>query len=230
MRCRKIYKNDKDNTYNITFFKSKGLTYPNLIQFEKTKISTTDLPSTITGEFPLSNIVISYTIKYIGPNKYSTILSWENYSVSSPLILHVYANFGFSKKYPYTLVQEYKLHDYEQQRTLEIPFNILAVSIKDTENYAEKQEGVSCGLIQRISVIKGELWWMINHGLPLLDKIRNKAIFDSVLINIILKHPDVKNIISLNSHVVNHEYYFEAKINTVFNEAVQISNIISGLI
>ncbi len=228
MRCRKIYKNDNNNTYSITFFKSKGLTYPNSVKFGETEISTTDLPDTITGTFEFSDITISYTIKYIGPNKYSTVLTWTETSISESVILPIYANFGFSKYL--TLVKEYKLHDYEQQRTLEIPFNILAVSIKDTENYAEKQEGVACGLIQRISVIKGELWWMINYGLPLLDKIRNKAIFDSVLINIILKHPDVKNIISLNSHVVNHEYYFEAKINTVFNEAVQISNFISGLI
>lgn len=91
------------------------------------------------------------------------------------------------------------------------------------ENYAKEQHGVACSLIQRLSVIKGELWYKSSYGLPLMDKIKNKGIYDSIIINIINSHPDVRRIEYFNSSVENHSYVFNFIVNTIYNENVEIT-------
>lgn len=91
------------------------------------------------------------------------------------------------------------------------------------ENYSYKQESVKNSLIQRLSVIKGELWYKASYGLPLMDKIKNKGIYDSVIINIISEHPDVKNIIYYNSTVEENRYTFNFIVESIYNEEVEIN-------
>ena len=106
-----------------------------------------------------------------------------------------------------------------------IPFKDFGIAIKTNDNYADKQEGVAYDLIQRLSIIKGELWYQINHGLPLLDKVRSGQIYDSVIIRIIMSHPDVTNIVSFSSSIANnHKYKFNATISTIYNENIEIGN------
>ncbi len=94
------------------------------------------------------------------------------------------------------------------------------------ENYAKDQHGVATSLIARLSVIKGELWYKASYGLPLMDKIKNKGIYDSIIINIINSHPDVKNITYFNSSVENHKYHFNFIVNTIYSEEVEINYIL----
>lgn len=98
----------------------------------------------------------------------------------------------------------------------------LAAKLVD-ENYSTKQHGVADSLIQRLSVIKGELWYKASYGLPLLDKIKSKGIMDSVIINIITDHPDVVNIEYFNSQLENNSYSFTFICNTIYNENIKIS-------
>ena len=91
------------------------------------------------------------------------------------------------------------------------------------ENYSEKQEAVRNSLIQRLSVIKGELWYKASYGLPLMDNIKNKGIYDSVIINIIMEHPDVRSIVYFNSEIVDHKYTFDFVVDSIYNEDVSIS-------
>lgn len=106
-----------------------------------------------------------------------------------------------------------------------IPFKDFGIAKKISDNYATQQEGVAYDLIQRLSILKGELWYKINHGLPLLDKVRSGQVFDSVIINIIMSHPDVTNIVSFSSSITNnHRYQFNAKISTVYNQDIEIGN------
>lgn len=98
-------------------------------------------------------------------------------------------------------------------------------SIK-AENYATDQHGVATSLIARLSIIKGELWYKASYGLPLMDKIKNKGIYDSIIINIINEHPDVKNITYFNSSVENHKYIFNFIVNTIYSEEVEINYIL----
>lgn len=91
-------------------------------------------------------------------------------------------------------------------------------------NYSEQQEGVRDSLIARLSVIKGELWYRSSYGLPLLDKIKSKGIYDSMIVDGILSHPDVVNLESFNSKIEGHTYYFDCVINTIYNEKITLSN------
>ena len=89
-------------------------------------------------------------------------------------------------------------------------------------NYSSEQEGVKNSLIQRLSVIKGELWYKASYGLPLTEKIKNKGIYDAIIINIITEQPDVVNITSFESTVVNRSYVLNFTVLTVYNEEVNI--------
>ena len=93
------------------------------------------------------------------------------------------------------------------------------------ENYSHSSEGVRSSLIQRLSVLKGELWYKASYGLPLTEKVKNKGIYDSIIINIITTHPDVKNLISYSSSFDKKErkYAFEFKALTVYGNELSVS-------
>ena len=236
MKCRKIY--EDINHYSIIFFNSKGLTFPLQMKIEIDNFTCNDNIIDMASKPEEYNTEITYTMSFIEKielnprtitievikNLNSTNLSNSELKISTDYDVSItpYINpkDNFIKLYNIDLTTE---EDYS------MPFNNYAVAIKDADNeieanYADKQEGVAYSLTQRISILKGELWWMINYGLPVFEKVRNKAIFDSVLINIILKHPDVRNIISINSFVDDHTYTFDVKINSIFNETITISN------
>lgn len=84
------------------------------------------------------------------------------------------------------------------------------------DNYAKEQEGVATSLTQRLSVIKNELWYNVNEGLPLIDKYRNKNIIDSYVASTILKHPDVINISEFTSFLNKNSYNCKVVINTTY--------------
>lgn len=75
------------------------------------------------------------------------------------------------------------------------------------ENYSDKQEAIKDSLMQRLSVIRGELWYNISVGLPLFEKIRKKGVLDSYIVMEILKHPDVKEVLEFKSEVENNHNY-----------------------
>lgn len=97
---------------------------------------------------------------------------------------------------------------------------------KKAPNYSEKGEAVRDSLIQRLSVIKGELWYKASYGLPLTEKIKNKGIYDSIIINIITDHPEVVNIPYYNSYIDEHQYNLEFVAYTIYNEEIKISHTI----
>lgn len=90
------------------------------------------------------------------------------------------------------------------------------------DNYSSEQQSVVDGLTQRLSVIKGELWYKINEGVPLFDKFKSKAIIDSELLSIISSHPDVKSILSFESVINKTSYSCNVKILTIYGE-VEVS-------
>lgn len=86
------------------------------------------------------------------------------------------------------------------------------------DNYAKEQEGVSTSLTQRLSVIKNELWYDYNYGVPLFDKVKSKAFIDSYLISTILKHPDVTQLIDFTSNVDKNSYSCTFKVKTKYGD------------
>lgn len=92
------------------------------------------------------------------------------------------------------------------------------------QNYSSGSKGVRDSLIQRLSVIKGELWYKASYGLPLAEKIKNKGIYDSVIIAIITSHPDVKNIIEFESSISKAERSYKLRFSalTVYGDELEV--------
>lgn len=94
----------------------------------------------------------------------------------------------------------------------------------NTEDYVSDTDAVVASLIQRLSVIKGELWYQINYGLPLTESVSSAALFDSVIADIITSHPGVAALDSYKSWISGHTYYYTCKITSIFAESFEISN------
>lgn len=92
------------------------------------------------------------------------------------------------------------------------------------DNYAEDVDAVVESLRQRLSVIKGELWYQINYGIPLFEKYKNKSFMDAAILGIISSHPAVANIISYQSSIKGTTYTFDCRIMTIYSEEVSINN------
>lgn len=85
-------------------------------------------------------------------------------------------------------------------------------------SFSEKQRAVVDSLVQRLSIIRGELWYDIKYGLPLFEKTKSKIEFDSFILSTISKHPDVESIISFKSQILNSNYTCEVKIQSRFGQ------------
>lgn len=91
-------------------------------------------------------------------------------------------------------------------------------------NYAEDTDAVVASLIQRLSIIKGELWYQVNYGLPLTDKQTSVNVFDLVIADIISSHPGVASLDKYTSKIVDHTYYYSCQITSIFGDKLTISN------
>ena len=86
-------------------------------------------------------------------------------------------------------------------------------------SYNNKKEGIVDSLIQRLSVIQGELWYNTQAGIPLLEKQRSKGIIDSYIATTVMSHPDVLQITEFTSSIVNnHIYTCSLKCSTIYGE------------
>lgn len=88
------------------------------------------------------------------------------------------------------------------------------------ENYVENQKAISNSLTQRLSVLKNELWYNINYGLPLFDKVKSKTFMDTTVTQIIMSHPEVIRIINFTSQVKNNVYRYKATIISTYGQLV----------
>ena len=91
---------------------------------------------------------------------------------------------------------------------------------KVKENFVENEKAVAQSLKQKLSVIQGELWYHINYGLPLYNKVKSKGVLDAVILGILEDHPSVKKIINFKSSIVNHKYTFTFTVNTIYNKEI----------
>lgn len=86
------------------------------------------------------------------------------------------------------------------------------------DNYAEKEEAVINSLRQRLSVIKHELWYDYNNGMPLTDKVRSKATIDAYIAQTVLKHPDVIDIEGFESEQIKNDYSCYMIVDTIYGQ------------
>lgn len=85
-------------------------------------------------------------------------------------------------------------------------------------NFSKEQYAVSDSLNQSLSVIKNELWYNYNFGVPLESQNKTKLNIDIFIINTINANSDVKNIIEFNSIVEKGHYSCNMIIDTVFGK------------
>lgn len=88
------------------------------------------------------------------------------------------------------------------------------------DNYSDKQQSVADSLTQRLSVIRRELWYDVNFGLPLLDKQKSKVAIDAFIGKTVLAHPDVDSIQDFDSKIINKVYTCSMKIITKYGEII----------
>lgn len=85
-------------------------------------------------------------------------------------------------------------------------------------NFSKEQQAVSDSLNQSLSVIKNELWYNYNFGIPLESQNKTKLNIDIFIINTINANSDVKNIIEFNSTVEKGHYSCNMVVDTVFGK------------
>ena len=86
------------------------------------------------------------------------------------------------------------------------------------DNYSTEKEAIKDSLTQRLSVIKNELWYDYQYGLPLTDKVRSKAVVDAYIIKTLLNHPDVLDIEGFESLQDKNTYSCYFIINTIYGQ------------
>lgn len=225
MKCRKCIRVNDDH-YNVVQYGSYGLENPYGIVF---KISDGENKRELTEEEINGTGIKGYVQGNIESLNFTVDLLNKTISCSSEMKITIFYynkkmyNEDF-KKSDNTISLEYLL----EPGINNFEFLMMAKKWKDDlSSYAEKQEGTASSLIQRLSVIQGELWYKINYGLPLFDKVRDKGIMDSVIIDMILSHPDVASIEFFASSTSKEGVYtFDgAKIITVFNESIELTKV-----
>lgn len=86
------------------------------------------------------------------------------------------------------------------------------------DNYSELVESVKDSIQQKLQVLRGELEYTSGYGLPLTDKIRNKAEMDIEVSSIILSTHNVQMISELSSTLSGSIYSANVLIATDFGE------------
>lgn len=74
------------------------------------------------------------------------------------------------------------------------------------EDIAEGEDSLQYSIRQKLSVIKNELWYNYKFGIPLVDKIVNKAFIDAYIITTIKDINGVRTISNFVSQVEDKTY------------------------
>lgn len=91
------------------------------------------------------------------------------------------------------------------------------------DNYAKDLDAVAQSLRQNLSIIRGELWYNVDFGMPLTSSNLSKGILDSYVVDAILDNPYVYSIATFDSLVSNHHYKATFEANTIYGTAEVVS-------
>lgn len=86
------------------------------------------------------------------------------------------------------------------------------------DNFASGIEMVRDSLIQRLSVIRHELWYNYQYGMPLVDDDTAQVTIDAFIMKTIQAHADVKAIAQFSSKIDGHNYTCNVQFFTTFGE------------
>ena len=84
------------------------------------------------------------------------------------------------------------------------------------DNFAERNTWVRDSLIQRLSVLKHELWYNYQYGMPLVDDGTVRVTIDAFVMETVQNHEDVLEITSFSSYIEAHDYHCDIGFTTRF--------------
>ena len=212
MICRRSYINNVTKEHTIVWFGSYGLNIVAPYQEIQLVNNETEITNTCKRqEYNLifnninnttiklydtnNNVIDSYTTSRIGQHNLIGTLDKELSKIE--INVEDYDNITL-------ILNEYgtaKLYDNVQHN-----------------NFSKEQQAVSDSLNQSLSVIKNELWYNYNFGVPLESQNKTKLNIDIFIINTINENTDVKNIIEFNSMVEKGHYSCNMIVDTVFGK------------
>lgn len=209
MKCRRIktwVDEDEKQHRDVVWFGSYGKN----VLAEKQELVLTDNQTNIEGTVANQTYYLSFK-----NNNVTNILFYD--SNNNVITRYTTPNAGtFSLKgvlkAPVVKV-EIVYSDYDETVPIKLVFDEYAVakfynknnkSLDD--NFSSEQEGIKDSLTQKISVLKKELWYNINYGMPIANKERSKLAVDSFIATCVESHPDVIRIENFSSKIVNRQY------------------------
>jgi len=199
MRCRN-YTNDN----KIAFLGSFGLLQPTIINI-------TDGTSTLQVNVDEANEDIQYEVWqdftniYISCNKSKTNRLSLTSSDNPITITYTFIDGR-------TIQRKYDCTEPTDINEVWPCFSITAI------NYVEEADAITSALRQKLSVIKGELWFNRSFGIPLIDKVKSKAIFDTYTMSIVNKQTGINNIKKFESTVERHDYHLNIELQSVYGD------------
>lgn len=213
MICRRSYINDVTKEHTVVWFGSYGLNI--LAPYQKIKLTTNEtiiqntckrqqynltfnnINNTTIKLYDINNNVIdSYTTTRIGQHNLISSLDEELSKI------------------------EINAEDYEGDIVLILEQYGTAKLFDNVQhnNFSKEQQSVADSLNQSLSVIKNELWYNYNFGVPIESQNKTKLNIDIFIIDIINSNSDVKNIIEFNSIVDKGHYHCNMVIDSVFGK------------
>lgn len=84
------------------------------------------------------------------------------------------------------------------------------------DNFATATEMVKDSLLQKLSVIRHELWYDYQYGMPLVDNNTKHVQIDTFVMQTITQHPDVLSIVSFTSKIEGTNYICDIELSSKF--------------
>lgn len=91
-------------------------------------------------------------------------------------------------------------------------------AIGNQQSYDIFQLGICSDLVQRLSVLKGELWYSAEYGLPITDKVKAKMMLDMYVADTVMAHPDVIDVKNLTSSTDKGRYSCTMTVETIYGD------------
>lgn len=230
MKCRNI--NQTNNS--AIFFGTSYTHWPTILQFDVwSDSSSTHSIHSLTLDY--ENQIDTYEMNAvldIGNNHYTDEINisilgqnevqnnlLEISSISSDVDINkVVVSFVDDKGQIYFT----QLLEIDNGETLPLQMIVPSYSIK-INNYVNDSEAITTALTQKLSIFKGDLWFLRSFGLPLFEK-STKGIFDTYIAMIINKQTGVKSISKFNSKVDRHSYSLDVEINSLYGQSKVLIN------
>lgn len=84
------------------------------------------------------------------------------------------------------------------------------------DNFSSENTMIKDSLMQKLNVIRHELWYDYQYGMPLVDNDATKVTVDAFVMKTIQNHEDVIEIVSFKSWLDKHTYHCDVQFTTTF--------------